>query len=139
MLDAEQEVLRRTIANLQQLLTAMSAVVRDLSLWWTTMQHGPGNPIVIEDDNKSLVADSEVEVVAEGDPPGYWDHHIVEEEEDPWEAALEIERAEEQEEFKLRRRRIEGGGGIEVEQLEAAQEAQLDPVPQYSVPPDYDE
>ena len=137
VLDTEQEVLCRTIANLQQSLTAMSAVVRDLLLWWTMIQHGPENLIVIEEDDKSLVADSKVEIVEERDPPGYWDHHIVEEEEDLREAALEIEQVEEWEEFE--RRRIEGAVGIALEQLEAAQQAWLDLVPNYSVPPDYDE
>ena len=86
--------------------------------------------IIVEDDNESVVTDSEAEL------PGYWDHFVVE---DPREVALEVEQAEECEELRLRHDRIERGGGVNEEQLEATQQAQVDPVPGYSVPLDYEE
>ena len=81
--------------------------VRAMRLFQTALQHGPGNPIVVEDDEE-IMEDLEPGEDFNGDDvvfpdigtfaPG--DGLLVEITDDPWDAAQAVERAEERVELR---------------------------------------
>ena len=114
--------------------------VRGIRLFQTTLQHGPGNPIVVEDDNE-VVEDSEVGrgEVEEGEvvwldlgrvsPMG----HLVEIEEDPRDPSRAVDRAEERVELMARCLTMDDQAWREA--METEQLSRIDPVPGYIPPP----
>ena len=67
-LEAERHSFRQEAASLRAVnsectlqLAALMTEVRGIRLFQATLQHGPGNPIVVEDDEE-VVEDSEAEV-----------------------------------------------------------------------------
>ena len=112
--------------------------VWELQLFWTTLQHGPENPIVVE-ENKEEVAETESNF--NGNQVVFLDVGrlvpIEDGEEDPRDVAREVERMDEQEE--LRRRHLTMNDMAWWEAMETEQLSRVDPVPGYIPAPEYSE
>ena len=117
--------------------------VRGIRVFQTSLQHGPGNPIVIEDDEEE-VEDSEIgREVEEGEvvwpdlgpisPAG----RLVEIEEDPRDPSRAVDRAEERAELMARRLTMDDQAWREA--METEQLSRIDPVPGYIPPPSFDD
>ena len=115
--------------------------VRGIRLFQAVMQHGPGNPVVVEDDEE-VVEDLEDgredgEVVwpdlGRVSPTG----HLVEIEEDPRDPSRAVDRAEERAELLAHRLTMDDQAWREA--IEAEQAARIDPVPGYIPPPSIDD
>ena len=113
-----------------------------MRLFQAALQHGPGNPIIVEDDE--IVEDLEAEEDFDGNQVvfpnigrfGLEEGHLVEINEDPWEVAREVERAEEREE--LRRRHLMMDDQAWREAMEIEQLSRVDLVLEYVPPPGFD-
>ena len=117
--------------------------VRGIRLFQTNMQHGPGNPIVIEDDEE-VVEDSEIGREAEEGEVVWPDlgpispaGRLVEIEEDPRDPSRAVERAEERAELMARRLTMDDQAWQEA--METEQLSRIDPVPGYIPPPSIDD
>ena len=128
-------------------LAKLMMEVRGMRLFQAVMQHGPGNPVVIEDDEE-IVEDSEVrEGVEEGEV--IWPDlgrvsltgRLVEIEEDPRDPSRAVDRAEEraEERAELYARRLTMDDQAWREAMETEQAACIDPVPGYIPPPSIDD
>ena len=124
--------------------------VRGIRVFQTALQHGPSNPIMIEDDEEK-VEDSEIGrafeegEVEEGEvvwpdlgrgasPVG----RLVEiEEEDPRDPSRAVDRAEERAELMARRLTMDDQAWREA--METEQLSRVDPVPGYIPPPSIDD
>ena len=116
--------------------------VRGIRLFQVVMQHGPGNPVVVDDDEE-VVEDSEVgrdvkdrEIVwpdlGRVSPTGC----LVEIEEDPRDPSRAVDRAEERAELYARRLTMDDQAWREA--METEQAACIDLVPGYIPPPSID-
>ena len=146
----ERHSFRREAASLRAVnsectlqMAELMTEVRGMRLFHTVMQHGPGNPIVIEDDEE-VVEDSEVgREVEEGEvvwpdlgpvsPTG----HLVEIEEDPRDPSRAVDRAEERAELFARRLTMDDQAWREA--METEQLARIDPVLGYIPLPSIDD
>ena len=150
-LEDERHSFRREAASLRAVnsectlqLAALMTEVRGIRLFQATLQHGPGNPIVVEDDEE-VVEDSEIgREVEEGEvvwpdlgrglsPVG----RLVEIEEDPRDPSWAVERAEERAELMARRLTMDDQAWREA--METEQLSRVDPVPGYIPPPSIDD
>ena len=118
-LEDERHSFRREAASLKAAnsecilqMAELMTEVRGIRVFQTSLQHGPGNPIVVEDDEEE-VEDSEVgREVEEGEvvwpdlgpvsPVG----RLVEIEEDPRDPSRALDRAEERAELKIGRAHV---------------------------------
>ena len=116
--------------------------VRGIRLFQTVMQHSPGNPIVVEDDEE--VVDSEAGgSVEEGEV--VWPDlggvsltgRLVEIEEDPRDPSRAVDRAEERAELMAHRLMMDDQAWREA--METEQLSRIDPVPGYIPPPSIDD
>ena len=123
--------------------------VRGIRVFQTALQHGPNNPIVIEDDEEE-VEDSEIgRAFEEGeveDGEVVWPDlgrgaspvgRLVEIEEDPRDLSRAVERAEERAELMARRLTMDDQAWREA--METEQLSRIDPVPGYIPPPSIDD
>ena len=116
--------------------------VRAMRLFQTALQHGPGNPIVVEDDK--VVEDSEVEddfnvedvVFPNIGRFGQGEGLLMEIEDDPQDAARAVERAAEREELRARHLMMDDQAWREA--METEQLLWVDLVPGYILPPGFD-
>ena len=118
--------------------------VRGIRVFQTALQHGPNNPIVIEDDEEE-VEDSEIgRAFEEGEvvwpdlgrgasPVG----RLVEIEEDPRDPSWVLDRAEERAELMARRLTMDDQAWREA--METEQLSRIDPVPGYIPPPSFND
>ena len=109
-----------------------------MRLFQAVMQHGPGNPIVIEDNEEvedSEVGDGEVVFPEIGlvSPTG----RLVEIEEDPQDLSCAVDRAEERAELMARHLMMDNQAWREA--METEQLSQINPVPGYIPPPSIDD
>ena len=110
--------------------------VRAMRFFQASLQHGPGNPIVVEDeeDERDFHQDDVVfPDIGRLSPGGGL---LVEIEDDPQDAVRAIERAAEREEVRARHLTMDDQAWREV--METEQLSQVDPVPGYQAAPDYD-
>ena len=144
-LEDERHSFRREAASLKVVnsecilqMAELMTEVRGIRLFQTVMQHGPGNPIVVEDDEE-VVEDSEGgRDVKEGEvvwldlgrvsPTG----RLVEIEEDPQDLSRAVERAEERAELFAHHLTMDDQAWREA--METEQLARIDPVPGYLPP-----
>ena len=114
-----------------------------MHLFQTSLQHGPGNPIVVE-DNEEIMEDLEDERDFHQDDVVFLDMGrlspggglLVEIEDDPRDAARAVERAAEREE--LRACHLTTDDQAWREAMETEQLMRVDPVPGYHAAPGYD-
>ena len=117
--------------------------VRGMRLFQAVMQHGPGNPVVIK-DNEEVVEDSEngedfhqdnivFPDIGRISPTG----RLVEIEEDPRDPSCAVDRAEERAELYACRLMMDDTAWREA--METEQAARIDPVPGYIPPPSIDD
>ena len=148
-LEDERHSFRREAASLKaansECILQMAELMTEVCGIWlfqTAMQHGPGNPIVVEDDEE--VEDLEVgREIEEGEvvwpvlgpisPAG----RLVEIEEDPRDPSRAVERAEERAELAARHLTMDDQAWREA--METEQLSRIDPVPGYIPPPSIDD
>ena len=126
------------VLQMAELMTEVQA----MCLFQATLQHSPGNPIVVEDDE--IVEDSEDDRDFNVDDVvfpnigrfGPEEGRLVEIEDDPQDAARAIERAEEREKLRACHLMMDDQAWREV--METEQLSQIDPVPGYIPPPGFD-
>ena len=114
-----------------------------MCLFQATLQHGPGNPVAIEDDEE-IVEDSEDGRDFHQDDVVFLDIRrvspgrglLVEIEDDPRDAARAVERAEEREELQARHLTMDDQ--VWREAMETEQLSWVDPVLGYIPPPAFD-
>ena len=113
-----------------------------MRLFQTALQHGPGDPIVVEDDE--VVEDSEAGEDFNGDDVVFPDVGrftpgeglLVEIKDNPRDAARAVERAAEREELRACHLMMDDQAWREAMEME--QLLQVDPVPGYIPPPGFD-
>ena len=149
-LEDERHSFRREAASLKAAnsecilqMAELMTEVRGIRLFQAVMQHGPGNPIVVEDDEEVVEDSEDGREVEEGEvvwldlrrvsPTGC----LVEIEEDPRDPSWAVDRAEERVELFARRLTMDDTAWREV--METEQAARIDPVPGYIPPPSIDD
>ena len=126
--------------NILFCLADVEVEVQDLRLFHAVVQHGQDNPIVFNENDKE-VADLEdkVEILEEGEVrdgtvfPARGILVPIEDEEDPWEASRQVDRAEERAELMHSRLTMDDVAFREA--METEQVACIDLVPGYQPPP----
>ena len=149
-LEAECHSFRREAASLRAVnsecilqMAELMTEVRGIRVFQTSLQHGPGNPIVVEDDDEVVEDSEDGRAVEEGEvvwpdlrrvsPTG----RLVEIEEDPRDPSHAVDRAMEREELLARRLTMDDQAWREA--METEQLARIDLVPGYIPPPSLDD